>query len=532
MFSSLFPAVTIGWKDGGARYGLPTGAAQWASVNGWIYFGPPIPLTADELDAREPVAAATLRSTPWRDEVRRWHDDERPRVVDANQELQAVDVRTLDDVQLAQHFRAAIDNYLRWAPLHFEHGGFDVVAGLLFDAAAGWGVQPAVLAELLAGASPASSAVDAHLRIVADALDRAGAPTPATSVADIRTAGPEASAALDAYLGEYGWRLAAGQDLIEPVVGERLELVVAGVNACRRRRVATPRPDHASRVRAGIPEFDQQRFDDLLADARASYAFRDDDVGVCWNWPLGLVRRAGLEIGRRLAERDRLADPRHVFEAETDEALLMLSGGGPTADELARRSETRARASAVVPPAHLDGGGERPAEVRLPPTVARLSEIRNALWSAAPPRVIAPLHGVGIGSRPAVGTARIVLHPGELERLLEGDVLVAVATTTAFNAIFPLLAAVVTEQGGLFSHTAILCARARAAGRGGRRRRVRRHPRRRPDRGRPADGHGPRRRSSQLTVRPRGALGRPRGTADRGRRPIAGSGVRRHAPAR
>ena len=94
--------------------------------------------------------------------------------------------------------------------------------------------------------------------------------------------------------------------------------------------------------------------------------------------------------------------------------------------------------------------------MRLPPTVARLSEIRNALWSAAPPRVIAPLHGVGIGSRPAVGRARIVLHPGELERLLEGDVLVAVATTTAFNAIFPLLAAVVTEQGGLFSHTAIL----------------------------------------------------------------------------
>jgi phosphohistidine swiveling domain-containing protein len=35
-------------------------------------------------------------------------------------------------------------------------------------------------------------------------------------------------------------------------------------------------------------------------------------------------------------------------------------------------------------------------------------------------------------------------------------VLVAVATTTAFNAVFSLLSAVVTEQGGLFSHTAIL----------------------------------------------------------------------------
>ena len=31
-------------------------------------------------------------------------------------------------------------------------------------------------------------------------------------------------------------------------------------------------------------------------------------------------------------------------------------------------------------------------------------------------------------------------HPDDLIRLVEGDVLVAIATTTAFNAVFPLLA--------------------------------------------------------------------------------------------
>jgi phosphohistidine swiveling domain-containing protein len=66
------------------------------------------------------------------------------------------------------------------------------------------------------------------------------------------------------------------------------------------------------------------------------------------------------------------------------------------------------------------------------------------------------LHGVGVGSGRAVGPARLVRHPEELIRLVEGDVLVAIATTTSFNAVFPLLAAVVTEQGGLFSHAAIL----------------------------------------------------------------------------
>ncbi|MGH9036350.1 MAG: hypothetical protein ACRD0O_11350, partial [Acidimicrobiia bacterium] len=83
--------MTLGWKTGGARYGLPTGEAQWASVNGWIYYGPQIPLTPDELEQRQRAAATTLRSTPWRDEVRRWHDEERPRVVAANRRLQAED---------------------------------------------------------------------------------------------------------------------------------------------------------------------------------------------------------------------------------------------------------------------------------------------------------------------------------------------------------------------------------------------------------------------------------------------------------
>jgi hypothetical protein len=61
MFSSLFPLATSGWKTGGARYGLAVGDPQWESVNGWIYYGPRLPLTSDELDERDVTAAAILR---------------------------------------------------------------------------------------------------------------------------------------------------------------------------------------------------------------------------------------------------------------------------------------------------------------------------------------------------------------------------------------------------------------------------------------------------------------------------------------
>jgi pyruvate,water dikinase len=462
MFSALFPPATRGWTVGAASYGLPTGEPRWGAVNGWIYYGPQIPPTADELAAREAAAATTLAAGPgagpWRAEAARWHEDERPRAVAAMRGVQSVDPAVLDDRELADHVRLAADTFLRWAPLHFEHTGFDIAAGLLLSAATGWGVEPAELVGLLAGASPASAAVDAGLRRIADALDRAGVAQPVGSLDDIRAAGAEAAEALDAHLDEYGWRPVSGQHLLEPTLVERPELLVAAVEACRRRPRATPRPDAAADVRAAVPGPDRARFDELLADARTSYALRDDDVGVCWNWPLGLLRRAALEAGRRLATRGLLADPDHLFEAEVDEvaALLVGTGDGPSAGDLVARWELRERAGQVDPPRHLAGGGDPATVGELPPAVARLAAIRDAVWSVVPPRVDAPLHGVGIGSRPAVGPARIVRHPEELVRLVEGDVLVAVTTTTAYNAVFPLLSAVVTEQGGLLSHTAIL----------------------------------------------------------------------------
>ena len=215
MLSTLFPPVTHGWKRGGARYGLATGEPSWGAVNGWIYYGPEVPLTRHELEAREVAANETLTSTPWRDEVRRWHEEERPRVVAANLALQRFDPSALDDDALATHFRTTVDNYLREAPLHFEHTGFDVVAGMLFDAARHAGVDARATAKLLAGASPATAAVDAHVQRIADALDRAGAPAPLRSLEEIHAAGADAAMALDAYLEEYGWRPVAAHDITE-----------------------------------------------------------------------------------------------------------------------------------------------------------------------------------------------------------------------------------------------------------------------------------------------------------------------------
>ena len=64
----------------------------------------------------------------------------------------------------------------------------------------------------------------------------------------------------------------------------------------------------------------------------------------------------------------------------------------------------------------------------------------------------------GLAASPGVyeGTARLVSSPAEFGRITQGDVLVTVSTSEAFNILLPLLGAIVTDNGGLLSHSAIV----------------------------------------------------------------------------
>ena len=54
------------------------------------------------------------------------------------------------------------------------------------------------------------------------------------------------------------------------------------------------------------------------------------------------------------------------------------------------------------------------------------------------------------------GPARRVAGPAEFGRIAKGDVLITESTTEAFNILLPLLGGIVTDNGGLLSHAAIV----------------------------------------------------------------------------
>jgi pyruvate,water dikinase len=66
------------------------------------------------------------------------------------------------------------------------------------------------------------------------------------------------------------------------------------------------------------------------------------------------------------------------------------------------------------------------------------------------------LRGLAASGGVYEGPARRVSGPADFDRIKQGDVLVTESTTEAFNVLLPLLGAIVTDSGGLLSHSAIV----------------------------------------------------------------------------
>jgi phosphohistidine swiveling domain-containing protein len=153
----------------------------------------------------------------------------------------------------------------------------------------------------------------------------------------------------------------------------------------------------------------------------------------------------------------------HALDAGLDElCALVTKSEGPTADELAARAQYRATHSAKDAPPLLGTPPPPPPDPSgLPPSVARLMHaigfaMGSIFGSSELPHEEHLLRGLAASPGIYEGPARLVSGPSQFDRIVQGDVLVTTATTEAFNILLPLLGAIVTDSGGLLSHSAIV----------------------------------------------------------------------------
>ena len=461
-----------------AEIGAPVRRVEARFVNGFMYTRvwpliggdkpakrlPPLPILKlvarlhPEFRRRAKQANITLRDRPALEVAKRWDAEIRPRLRALNQSFQDADPATLDDPALQQQIGDLLDHLRQQYELHFWLHGHDLgpIARYLYEAIE-WGIEPEAAIAALVGASPSTAEPIEMLCRLRTLVDDSGREV--TSLDDIRSISDQAQRLLDEYLSERGQILASGYDITSFTLAELPGVVLGSI------RSATPTtpPDVEAitgALRRRVPSEHRATFDMVLADARAVMDMRDDNGPLTAEWPTGLLRRALLAAGVRLAARGWLVDAEHTLELTPPEARTIFSGGLPSADQLARRAGERQAMSSLTPPATLgDAEPEPPLDI-LPPPLPKLVgmvqvSMRHLGMDASTPTD--QLTGVGIGRTVYTGRARTAASADEaIEKLEPGDVLVVRATSPAFNVVLSIAGAVVTANGGAMSHAAVL----------------------------------------------------------------------------
>jgi pyruvate,water dikinase len=333
------------------------------------------------------------------------------------------------------------------------------------------GLPPSDLLGLLRGSAEVSAGGSDELQrlkraFANDAKAReilASTAEPAQVVATLRSLAGETGAAVSGYLDLVGNRPVDGFDISEPSALELPDALLRAIRvAVSGETQTTSHEARIAEVRAKVPAVHKSEFDQLLAEARLTYRLRDERGVYSDVWASGIMRRAALAAGRRVASRGRLATPQQMIEASLDEMCALVSGGGPSADELAARAQYRATYTSKDSPAFLGPAKHAPPDLTsLPPGVARVMRaisisLGHVFGSSQAQNQENVLYGLAASKGVYEGIARRVSGPSEFGRIAKGDVLITASTTEAFNILLPLLGGIVTDNGGLLSHAAIV----------------------------------------------------------------------------
>jgi len=463
-----------GTSDFARYYGLLIAGLEMGYVNGFAYKAL-VPAPEQEVPARFQRAEEVLAGKLWREQLREWDEQAKPAAIAIHRELQSIDPDWLTDAELIAYLERCRDHHAAMITQHLRFTASAVIPTGDFVAHVGdWtGIAPAELLGLLRGAAPVSAGASAELeRLVAAiradtrARELLGSDDePGRALDALRSLDGDTGAAVSDYLDLVGNRLLDGFDISEPRALELPDALLRAIRAAAEDDEADGSSVQAriDEVRARVPEEHRAGFDELLGEARLTYRLRDERGVFSDIWASGLMRRAVLAAGRRLAERGQIHDPAHLVDAGFDEMRALLSGGDqPSGDELAARAGFRIAHTAKDAPPTLGPPPPPPPDLSgLPPAAGRIMRatmvsLGMLFGSSEAAHEESVLHGLAASPGVYEGPARLVTGAAEFGRIVQGDVLVTQSTTEAFNILLPLLGALVTDSGGLLSHSAIV----------------------------------------------------------------------------
>ena len=474
-FSEMHPEpFRRGTQEFMAFYGSPLAGMETQYVNGFSYHSMR-PAPDDEIPQRFARAEEVWERKVWREQLHEWDETFKPAAIRTHRELQSVDADALSDDALVAYLTRCREHHANMIFQHMRFTGSAMMpVGDLLAHLGDWtDVAPADTLSMLRGAAPVSAGASAELqRLIVAITENTAARAlldadsdPGKTLAELRAFDGDVGTAMSAYLDLVGCRLLDGFDISGRYA---LELPDALVRSIRlsvdgAQGDADTVDERIADIRSRVPDQHRTEFDELLGEARLMYRLRDERGVFSDIWASGIMRRAAVSAGRQLEGKGRIHEAEHFVDAGFDEMCALVTGaGGPSADELAHRfADRNSRTAKEAPPTLGPPPPPPPDPSGLPPGVARvmravgiaMGELFGSSEAAHEENL---LRGLAASGGVYEGPARRVAGPTEFDRIVEGDVLVTESTTEAFNILLPLLGAIVTDSGGLLSHSAIV----------------------------------------------------------------------------
>jgi pyruvate,water dikinase len=265
-----------------------------------------------------------------------------------------------------------------------------------------------------------------------------------------------------AYLDEFGWRSEAFE-LADPTWRENPLIplntlqgyIALGDEAdpeVRFQEAVRTRDRLLAQARQRLAAEPQQlaRFNELYDMGRHNLVLTDDHNFYIDQVGDAIMRLPILELGRRLVRQGALADANDVFLLHLAEIRAGLAGVNQHALVAQRQADMAAWAKIIPPPVI----GEAP-----PPSDDPFEEAVLRKMLGVPPEPSSDPNVItGTGASPGTvqGRAKVVYSLSEASKVQVGDVLVCELTMPPWTPLFSTVSAVVTDTGGVLSHSAII----------------------------------------------------------------------------
>lgn len=507
MMSSFFiPGMNHAFRQTCSEMSMLIETLELKEIGGWVYQrtvplggrerkAPPaflMPLMiriVPPLKARIQGSVKAIREDKAGKYINQWYSEWKAEIIHRRDELLGVNLTTLSDSDLARHLEQTHLFLHESVERHMLLNGAIqlIIAEYAFACQDLLGWDEREIMQVFSGLSETSSAPARDLAKLVK-LTRSN-PNLLQDVQDglpikvLMERHPDFLESFSTYFDNYGCR-AIRYELNFPTVGESPELFFQLLKDQLARNYD---PDEDARVleqqRIGQVQgaeailqtksgADRDRFHNALARAQKAYPVREEHGFYDRDAPLALLRYAVLEAGCRLVRRDGLKRVDDAFFLKLDELVSSLkgrvgaSGTGVTTFELVERRQAERNWVLAHPgPASYGSVASAPPSFDALPPEARFA-VKAVFWTLEQTFATAlsgqeqknayRMQGIAASKGTYTGRVRVIRDESEFPKIQPGDVMVCQITSPVWSMLFPTIGALVTDSGGLLSHSAII----------------------------------------------------------------------------